>query len=83
MNTPLFVTGPALCDWGREKEALPVLVDALKCDTDKARLYAVIALKKIGAKARPALPRIKPALKDSDNYVQRVARAVLTQLENE
>ena len=72
----------ALCDWGEEKEALPVLVDALKCDTDKARLYAVIALKKIGAKARPALPRIKPALKDSDNYVQRVTRAVLGQLEN-
>ena len=72
----------ALCDWGREKEALPVLVDALKCDTDKARLYAVIALKKIGAKARPALSRIKPALKDSDNYVQRVTRAVLAQLEN-
>jgi uncharacterized sulfatase len=73
----------AMCDWGREKEALPVLVEALKCDTDKARLYAVIALKKIGAKARPALPRIKPALKDSDNYVKRVTHAVLGQLENE
>jgi hypothetical protein len=55
----------AMCDWDREKEALPVLVEALKCNTDKARLYAIIALKKIGAKARPALSRIKPALKDS------------------
>jgi hypothetical protein len=72
----------ALCDWDHEKEALPVLVEALKCDTDKARLYAIIALKKIGAKARPALSRIKPALKDSDNYVQRVTRALLAQLEN-
>jgi uncharacterized sulfatase len=72
----------AMCDWGQEKEALPVLVDALKCDTDKARLYTIIALEKIGAKARPVLPEIKAALKDSDNYVQRVTRAVLSQLEN-
>jgi hypothetical protein len=73
----------AMCDWGQEKEALPVLVEALKCDTDKARLYAIIALKKIGAKARPALPQIKAVLKDPDDYVQRVARAVVGQLEKE
>jgi len=72
----------AMCDLGQEKEALAVLVDALKCDTDKARLYAIIALMKIGAKARPALPQIKAALKDPDDYVQRVARALLAQLEN-
>jgi len=72
----------ALCDWGEEKEALPVLAEALKGKTDKARLYAIIALNKIGEKARPALPQIKAALKDSDNYVQRVARTTLTRLEN-
>jgi len=71
----------ALCDWGREKDALPVLIEALKCDTDKARLYAIIALKKIGQKARPALPQIKAALKDSDDYVQRVTRATVKRLE--
>ncbi len=72
----------ALCDWGREKEALPVLVEALEDKTDKARLYAVIALNKIGEKARPALPQIKVALEDSENYVQRVARTTIERLEN-
>ncbi|MFQ6036321.1 MAG: sulfatase-like hydrolase/transferase, partial [Sedimentisphaerales bacterium] len=72
----------ALCDWGQEKEALPVLLEALKCETDKARLYAMIAIKRIGEKARPALSAIKAGLKDKDNYVQRVTRAVLKQLEN-
>lgn len=70
----------ALCDWGREKEALPVLAEALKDKTDKARLYAVIALNKIGEKARPVLPQIKVMIKDSDNYVQRVARTTIEQL---
>jgi len=72
----------ALCDWGEEKEALPVLAEALKDKTDKARLYAIIALNKIGEKARPALPQIKSALKDSDNYVQRVTRTTLNRLES-
>jgi N-sulfoglucosamine sulfohydrolase len=72
----------AMCDWGEEKEALPVLAEALKDKTDKARLYAIIALNKIGPKARPLLPQIKAAVKDSDNYVQRVARTTVKQLEN-
>jgi hypothetical protein len=71
----------ALCDWGQEKEALPVLTEALKDKTDKARLYAVIALDKIGEKARPVLPQIKLALNDSDNYVKRVAKTAIDQLE--
>jgi len=72
----------ALCDWGEEKAALPVLVEALNCVTDKARLYAMIALKQIGQKARPALSSIKACLKDKDDYVQRVTRAVLKGLES-
>lgn len=72
----------AMCDWDQEKIALPVLAEALKDKTDKARLYAIIALNKIGEKARPVLPQIKAALKDSDNYVQRVTRATVRQLEN-
>jgi len=71
----------ALCDWGEEKEALPVLAEALKCETDKARLYAMIALKQIGQKARPALSDIKACLKDKDDYVQRVTHAILKGLE--
>jgi len=72
----------ALCDWGLEKEALPVLAEALKDKTDKARLYAIIALNKLGEKARPLLPQIKATMKDSDNYVKRVALTTLNQLEN-
>jgi len=67
----------ALCDWGSENKALPVLAEALNDKTDKARLYAIIALNKIDEKARPLLPQIKAALEDSDNYVQRVAKTTL------
>ncbi len=70
----------ALCDWGSEDKALPVLAEALTDKTDKARLYAIIALNKIGEKARPLLPQIKAAQKDSDNYVQRVAQTTIKQL---
>jgi len=72
----------AMCDWGEEKEALPVLVEALKNKTDKARLYAAIALGRIGEKARPALAQIKAGLKDKDNYVRRVTQATLKRLES-
>jgi hypothetical protein len=42
----------------------------------------VIALKRIGEKARPALPKIRECLNNSDNYVKRVTQAVLKRLEN-
>ncbi|MHC4641146.1 MAG: sulfatase-like hydrolase/transferase [Planctomycetota bacterium] len=71
----------AFCDWGLEKEGLPVLVEALKYKNNKAGLYAVIALKKVGAKARPALPQIRDCLQDSDGYVKRVTQAILESLE--
>jgi hypothetical protein len=71
----------ALCDWGDEKGALPVLVEALKHPTDKVRLFAVIALDKIGERARPALASIKAATGDRDDYVTRVAKTVLARLE--
>ena len=70
----------ALCDWGNEQEALPVLAAGLTDKTDKARLHTIIALNKIGEKAHPLLPQIKVALKDSDNYVQRVAQTTVKQL---
>jgi HEAT repeat protein len=72
-----IAAGHALCDWGQEEKALPVLADALSCQTDKARLHAMIALREIGEKARPALEQIKAHEKDADEYVQRVTRAVL------
>ncbi|MHC4691857.1 MAG: sulfatase-like hydrolase/transferase [Planctomycetota bacterium] len=69
-----------LCDLGRQKEGLPVLIDALKYKNNKAGLHAVIALKQIGEKARPALPQIKDCLKDSDGYVKRVTQSILNNL---
>jgi len=72
----------AMCDWGEEKEGLAVLVEALKNKTDKARLYAAIALGRIGEKARPALAQIRAGLKDKDNYVRRVTQATLKRLES-
>ena len=72
----------ACCDWGEEKDGLPILVEALKHKNNKAGLYAVIALNMIGEKARPALPQIRDCLKDSDGYVKRVTQAILNHLEN-
>jgi uncharacterized sulfatase len=71
----------ALCAWGDEKMALPVLVEALKHPTDKARLFAVIALDKIGEKARPALAQIQALTKDRDDYVRRVATTASERLQ--
>ena len=70
----------ALCEWGQEKDTLPVLIEALKHPTDKVRLFAVIALDKLGEKARPALAQIKAAAQDSDDYVKRVAKTALSRL---
>lgn len=71
----------ALCDWGEDQKALLVLLEVLEHKTDKARLYAVIALNQIGEKARPALANIKSHLNDPDEYVQRVSRATLKRWE--
>lgn len=70
----------AMCDWGHADDGLPVLVAALQHPTDKARLFAMIALGKIGEKARPALAQIRAATEDKDKYVARVARTALARL---
>jgi uncharacterized sulfatase len=71
----------ALCDWGEERTALPVLVEGLKHPTGKVRMLAMVALEKIGEKARPALGQIQEAAKDSDDYVTRVAKTVVGRLQ--
>jgi N-sulfoglucosamine sulfohydrolase len=71
----------ALCEWGQEKDALPVLVEGLKYPTDKVRMFAMVALDKLREKARPALAQIKAAAQDSDDYVKRVATTALSRLE--
>jgi HEAT repeat protein len=53
----------------------------MKNPSDKVRLFAVIALDKIGEKARPALAEIEALTKDRDEYVKRVATTVLGRLQ--
>ena len=63
-----------------EEDGVPVLAGALKHPTDKARLFAIVALDKLGEKARPALAHIRETTKDKDNYVARVAQTALARL---
>lgn len=70
----------ALCDWGQENQALPVLVEALRHKSDTVRLNAAIALGQIGDKARPALPQLRAAMQDSYRYVPRVVHYILQRL---
>lgn len=72
----------ALCDWGAEGDGLPVLAEALKHPTDKARMFAIVALDKLGPKAKPVLSQIKAATNDSDDYVKRVALTVMSRFED-
>lgn len=71
----------ALCERGQERDTLPVLIEAMKHRTDKVRLFAVIALDKLGPRARPALAQIKAVAQDPDEYVQQVAKTILSRLE--
>ena len=79
--TVRITAAQALYSWGYERDTLPVLIQALKHPTAKVRLFAIIALDKIGEKARPALAQIRAAAKDPDDYVKRVAKTVLSRLE--
>ncbi|MBW3622340.1 MAG: sulfatase-like hydrolase/transferase [Armatimonadetes bacterium] len=63
----------ALYDWGEEQPARSVLLRALEEGSDSARHYAIVALMRLGEKARPALPEIRAATSDSHEYVRRVA----------
>jgi uncharacterized sulfatase len=71
----------AMCDWGEEQAGLPILAEALQNPTDKTRMFAMVAIERIGEKARPLLPQIRAAVKDSDEYVTRAAKTVLSRLE--
>ena len=71
----------ALCDWGLEGRALPVLVDALTHEWDTVRLYAANAFGRIGEKARRALPQLKAAMEDKYPYVRNVTKYTLLRLE--
>ena len=65
----------ALCQMGREREALAVLQKCLVQDKNPwIRLQSVNALQNIGSKALPALPAIEKAVSDDSDYVRRAAR---------
>jgi len=58
----------ALCNLGREAEALPVLVEGLQHDDGWVRLHAAIALQYIGDRARAVLPQINAAMQDERKH---------------
>lgn len=61
--------------------ALPVLIDELGSSQEWVRLQAALVLDSIGERARPAIPALKEALKDTHNkYVVRVANRALNQM---
>jgi len=71
----------ALCDWGNPENALPVLAETTKEKTEKTRLYAIHALKRLGQKAKPALPQITALTKDPNNDIKKVAKATIKRLQ--
>ena len=57
-----------------------MLVDLLEHQQNSVRLTAANALGAIGEAARPAIPEIRAALKDSQRYVNRVSTYTLKHL---
>ena len=68
----------ALCDWGEEQKGLAALEEALKNANGSGRHFAMVALERIGEKARPALASIRARLKDG--YAGRVAQRIVAKL---
>jgi len=72
----------ALCAMGTRDSALPVLIGELKSQAEWVRLNAAIVLDSIGENARPAIPALEAARKDTQNkYVARVANHALNVLQ--
>jgi len=82
-NSPVVRIAAAysLCKIDKATNALPVLIRELQSEEEWVRLHAAIALDRIGEKARPAIPVLRQALKDTHNkYVVRVANHALNVL---
>ena len=71
----------ALCSLGRCDDALPVLIDGLKHDSEWVRLRAANVLDRIDGKARPALAEMKRASKDPNRDVRKVMGHALAELQ--
>lgn len=70
----------ALCAFGNDAAGLPVLIEHLKHPEEAVRILAADALDRLGPRARPALPDIELAAKDSNQYVVRLVNHTLTVL---
>lgn len=78
-----IAAGEALCHAGKESRALPVLEECMLKGAPKIRLQAANALQNIGEKARPALPAMEKAARDSDKYVDRAAAYTVATLKGQ
>jgi uncharacterized sulfatase len=68
------------CRSSRDK-AVPALATALKHESPWVRLHAAQVLDRIGEEARPVLETLNKATADSNEYVVRVARHAVAELE--
>jgi arylsulfatase A-like enzyme len=64
----------ALCRAGDVDRGLPALRELLKHENARVRLQAANSLDHLGPLAKPALPELRAAARDSDDYVKRAAR---------
>ena len=69
-----------LVQLNNSKLAMAVLTKSLQNGSDTERLHAAASLKRLGPKARPALPTLKLALDDKNGYVTRTVKYVLENL---
>ena len=67
----------ALCNLDRNELALPVLINALESENDKAVLYAANVFDCIGDMAKPALNDLKKILNHVNMDIQKAARHVV------
>jgi uncharacterized sulfatase len=76
-----IVAAHALCKWGEQQKALPVLAVALKSPQPSKQLHAAHALGELGDSARPLLPILKQLAAKSSEYVERVTAHTVELLE--
>ncbi len=69
-----------MCEWNEEEEALGVLADGLEHERESVRLFAIVALRSTGEKARAARESIIRAVQDTE-YIHSAALQILRSFE--